>query len=61
MAKQLHDNEIIFRLSPERKAELMAVRFMIGNSVPKKSFSQLKFGDGIREEVEAEFYKNENK
>lgn len=51
MAKQEKGDEITFRLSLYRKAELMAVRFMIGNTVPRMSFSQLMFGDGIREEV----------
>lgn len=59
LAEELQGEEIAFRLSLSRKAELMAVRFMIGNFVPKISFSQLKFGDGFREEVEAEFKNRE--
>jgi hypothetical protein len=58
MAKQAQGDEITLRLSLYRKVELMAVRFMIGNTVPKMSFSQLKFGDGIREEVEKQFRNN---
>ncbi|CAN5600086.1 hypothetical protein BH11BAC2_BH11BAC2_20340 [soil metagenome] len=57
IAKQSQDYEVSFRLSAKRKAELIAVRFLIGNSVSKINFSQLKFGDGIREEVEEEFKK----
>jgi hypothetical protein len=59
MAQELQGDEITLRLSLYRKAELMAVRFMIGNFVPKKNFSQLKFGDGIREEVIKEFEQSE--
>jgi hypothetical protein len=55
LVKELQGDEITLRLSLDRKAELMAVRFMIGNAVPKVKFSQIKFDDGIREEVEREF------
>lgn len=55
MAKHLRGDEITLRLSLNRKAELMAARFVIGNFVPKMGFGQLKFGDGIKEEVAKEF------
>jgi hypothetical protein len=46
---------ISFRLSPERKAQFMAYRFVILHFVPKAKFSQLDFSDGIRKQFDAEF------
>jgi len=44
MTSANRDNEkICFRLSPECKAKLIATRFIIGNFVPKKKFSELEF------------------
>lgn len=46
--------EITLRLSTERRALLIASKFMIGNYVPKVSFSRLDFSDGRRKEAEEE-------
>lgn len=46
---------ISFHLSVERKAQLMAYRFVIADFVPKCRFSELAFSDGIRREYEKEF------
>lgn len=43
MAEHLCSDEITLRLSLNRKAELMAARFVIGNFVPKMGFGQLSF------------------
>lgn len=44
LANAENDNEKIrFRLSSERKAKLIATRFIIGDFVPKKKFSELEF------------------
>jgi hypothetical protein len=55
IAKGSSGNEVTLRLSVKRKAELIAARFVMGDAIEKKGFSELKFSDGIREEVEKEF------
>lgn len=55
MTKQLHGDEITLRLSINRKAELMAARFVIGDFVPRMGFSQLVFSDGVKEKIAKEF------
>lgn len=42
-------NEVSLRLSFDMKAELITVRFLIGNSVDKAKFSELSFKDPFQE------------
>ena len=48
MIRQAKARQISFRLSPERKAQFMAYRFVIADLVPKCQFSELDFSDGSR-------------
>jgi len=52
MAKNAREKRITLRLSFYRKAELLAVRFMIGRFVPRMRFSELEFGDRQKEDDE---------
>jgi hypothetical protein len=45
---------IPFRLSPERKAQFMAYRFVFLHFVPHLKFGELEFSDGIRKRLEKE-------
>ena len=52
ITKELQGDDIKLLLSLRSKAEMLCVRFIIGNSVPHKTFHQLKFTDGVNEEIQ---------
>lgn len=55
MLGQIKVGRVSFHLSPERKAQFMAYRFIVADFVPKCKFSELDFSDGIKAELRKEF------
>lgn len=55
MLQRVKPGRIVFRLSPERKAQFMAYRFVIAGFVPKCKFSELDFSDGLKTEFQEDY------